>query len=169
VTQECGARLPSLFGKDKGWECDGTGLVIALISGEPVTACGVPMVIRADLFDRLAGEGIVNGHAPFFGGDHVHAMLQPAGRRKNAAVSDFRMLPNGNIEMTAVLMPEAYAALRSLEDTEKLRPVDAVNLALMVLGGVAKKQREAGVPLRDAVELDDAEGKADVGQPGTAV
>jgi hypothetical protein len=84
-------------------------------------------------------------------------------------VNDFRILSNGNIEMTVVLMPDAYAALRNLEEAENLRPVNAINLALMVLDGMAKKQRAAGVPLRDAVDQADTEEKADVGQPGTTV
>jgi len=72
--QACGAQLPPL--REKGWECDGTNLVVPTLKGEPITANGVPMVIRADLYDRLSEEGYIEGHAPFAGGDHLHARLR---------------------------------------------------------------------------------------------
>ena len=77
--QPCGAARPPLPGRDKGWDCEGTNLVVLLLKGEPITASGVPMVIRADLYDRLAEEDYIDGRAPFPGGDHVHAMLKPEG------------------------------------------------------------------------------------------
>lgn len=75
----CGATRPPLLGQDKGWECDGTGLVAVKLDGEPLVALGVPVVIRADMLDAArVSDGIAYGSLPFAGGDHLHLTVKPS-------------------------------------------------------------------------------------------
>lgn len=63
-----------------------------------------------------------------------------------------KVLPNGNIEITVQLMPEAYAALMVTIEREKVSMANAVNVAVMTLDHVSKAATEAGTPLRLAAE-----------------
>lgn len=58
-----------------------------------------------------------------------------------------RLLPNGNIELTVQLMPEAYAALTAAMERDGMTEADAVNVAVMTLGVVSKAATDIGKPL----------------------
>lgn len=63
-----------------------------------------------------------------------------------------KMLPNGNIEITVELMPEAYAALMSAKERDKGSVADTVNLALMSHNMMSEMVTKAGSPLSVAME-----------------
>ncbi len=61
-----------------------------------------------------------------------------------------KLLPNGNIEITVVLMPEAYAALMTAKERDKTSIADAVNLAIMSHNMISEMATKAGKPLAEA-------------------
>jgi hypothetical protein len=63
-----------------------------------------------------------------------------------------RVLPNGNIEITVQLMPDAYAALMATVERDKMSMANAINVAVMTLGHVSKTMTEAGNPLGEVAE-----------------
>lgn len=61
------------------------------------------------------------------------------------------MRSSGNVEMTVVLIPDAYAALQRTVEAEGLEIVDAVNVAIMALEPLAAAARAAGKPISEAM------------------
>ena len=58
-----------------------------------------------------------------------------------------KMLPNGNVEITVALLPEAYAALMAAKERDKESLVDTVNIALVSHNLVSEMAEKAGKPL----------------------
>lgn len=63
-----------------------------------------------------------------------------------------KLLPNGNIEITVNLLPDAYAALSNIRERDKLNIPDAVNLAIMTLDAVGQKMTDEGTPINSPSE-----------------
>lgn len=63
----------------------------------------------------------------------------------------FSMRSSGHIEMTVVLMPDAYAALQRTAEAEGLEIVDVVNVAIMALEPIAAAARAVGKPVSEAM------------------
>lgn len=58
-----------------------------------------------------------------------------------------KILAAGNIEITVVLMPDAYAALMAIVERDKLTKVNAINLAVLMLENVSQAAAAAGTPV----------------------
>jgi hypothetical protein len=58
-----------------------------------------------------------------------------------------RLLPNGNVEITVQLLPEAYAALRAIMERDKVNEATAINAAIQVFEHISKMGEAAGTPL----------------------
>jgi hypothetical protein len=79
MVQGCRAARPALPGRDKGWQCDGEGLVAVQIDGDPIVAMGVPVVVLESLIDKArVADKIDYQPLPFVGGDHLHLMVREA-------------------------------------------------------------------------------------------
>lgn len=58
-----------------------------------------------------------------------------------------RILPNGNIEITVQLMPDAYAAMKAIAERDGIKDANVVNLAIMSLNLLSEEMTKAGDPL----------------------
>jgi hypothetical protein len=63
--------------REKGWTCDGTGLVVLFrVAGGSLK--GMPAVVPAELLDRAMSDPCTAQIAeiePFHGGDHLHMVI----------------------------------------------------------------------------------------------
>lgn len=62
-----------------------------------------------------------------------------------------RLLPNGNIEITVQLMPDAYAAMKAIAERDGIKDVNVVNLAIMSLNMLSEEMAKVGDPLGEAM------------------
>lgn len=60
-----------------------------------------------------------------------------------------KLLPNGNIEITVQLLPDAYAAMKASAERDGIREIDMVNAAICAYDQISRMAAEAGTPLRD--------------------
>jgi hypothetical protein len=56
-------------------------------------------------------------------------------------------MPNGNVEITVQLLPEAYAALKAVVERDKVNEATAVNAAIQVFDHVSKMGEATDAPL----------------------
>lgn len=58
-----------------------------------------------------------------------------------------KVLPNGNIEITVQLLPDAYAALRMAAERDDAALVDIVNVAVLAYDAISQAAKQAGKPI----------------------
>lgn len=63
-----------------------------------------------------------------------------------------KLMPNGNIEITVQLLPDAYAALQECIKRDSARMVDLVNVGILAINEVSKPATAAGTPLGTALK-----------------
>ena len=73
-----------------------------------------------------------------------------------------KLLPNGNIELTVQLMPEAYAALCQTTERDNCARVDVINVAVMMYDAISAAATASGKPLSGEQGV---EPKPDVASP----
>lgn len=65
-----------------------------------------------------------------------------------------RLLPNGNVEITVQLLPDAYAALVAIGRRDRLNRAEVVNVAVTLLNMISEGASADGKPLGDAARGD---------------
>lgn len=62
------------------------------------------------------------------------------------------MAPNGNIQITTQLLPDAYAALKAAAERDRMSLTNVVNVALMSHNEISTKMDAAGKNLGGAAD-----------------
>jgi hypothetical protein len=58
-----------------------------------------------------------------------------------------KLMPNGNVEITVQLLPEAYAALKAVVERDKVNEATAINAGIQLFDHVSKMGEPSGRPL----------------------